>query len=537
VAARVRDEQLGVVTEGSFSAGLTVRLGDESCEGLQVGSFVVIDGDQHRYFSLVNDLQLRSTDPNIASDPPVDSGFVRSALRGIHTYAAATVRPSLVIENSASIAGDARPRAVRTIPTHFATMRRARAEDFDLVFGQESDEIFAIGSPVAMEGVSVTIDLRKLVERPSGIFGQTGTGKSVLTRLMLFGLIRSDLSSALVFDMHDEYADERSDKPGVPGLRDLFESTRVKVYSLDKNSPKVDYHITIGLNQIAPDDIELLRDELNLSDTFSSTTFLLWKEYQENWLARLLAMDGSALKEFVASTGAHEGAIEALRRKLMYLQERPFVQRSSQVDPVRDIVAHLEDGRHVIVQFGRFHQLRDYMLVTNLLTRRIHARYTERAQQRQQALAAAASRPVVVVLEEAHKFLSPAAARQSIFGTIAREMRKFDVSLMVVDQRPSQIDGEVMSQLATRISGLLTDENDIAAVLSGTSERAALRAMLASLEPSRQCLVVGHAIPMPMIVRTREYSRQLREHSNGRRPDQAIGMSILMGRPAVREDD
>jgi DNA helicase HerA-like ATPase len=138
-------------------------------------------------------------------------------------------------------------------------------------------------------------------------------------------------------------------------------------------------------------------------------------------------------------------------------------------------------------------------------------------------------RPVTVVLEEAHKFLSPSAARQSIFGTIAREMRKFGVSLMVVDQRPSQIDSEVMSQLATRISGLLTDESDIAAVLSGTGDRSALRSMLASLEPSQQCLVVGHAIPMPMIVRTRAYSRALSESANGKRPDQSLGLSVLMG--------
>ena len=69
------------------------------------------------------------------------------------------------------------------------------------------------------------------------------------------------------------------------------------------------------------------------------------------------------------------------------------------------------------------------------------------------------------------------------------------MTLLVVDQRPSQIDSEVMSQLATRISGLLTDEADIAAVLSGTGDRAALRSMLASLEPSQQILVVGHAIP------------------------------------------
>ncbi|MEI2617151.1 MAG: ATP-binding protein [Thermomicrobiales bacterium] len=522
-------DDLGVVTEGSFSAGLTVRLNGGSAEDLQVGSFVVLEGERDRYFSLVNDLQLRMTDPGVAADPPVESEFIRESLRGIHTFTAATVRPSLVVEGKDDVLG-AGPRAVRTIPSHFARMRRARAEDFDVVFGQEGDERFSVGSPIAMDDAKVTIDLRKLIERPSGIFGQTGTGKSVLTRLILFGLIRANISSALIFDMHDEYADERRDKPGIPGLRDLFDSTQVKVYSLDRSSPRVDYHIQIGMNHIEPEDIELLRDELDLTDTFSATTFLLKKAFGKRWLSTLLGMDGEGAKAFVAQTGAHEGAVDALRRKLLYLPERDYIVNDATADPVRDIVQHLRAGRHVVIQFGGYDSLRDYMLVTNLLTRRIHSEYREDANRSRAMQTPDSSRPLVVVLEEAHKFLSPSAARQSIFGTIAREMRKFNVSLMVVDQRPSQIDSEVMSQLATRVSGLLTDEQDIAAVLSGTGDRAGLRSMLASLEPSQQCLVVGHAIPMPMIVRTREYGRALRDDSIRRtRPDPRLGMEVLTG--------
>ncbi|HMM42550.1 MAG TPA: hypothetical protein PKA95_11665, partial [Thermomicrobiales bacterium] len=150
-----RDDFLGVVTEGSFSAGLTVRLHGGSAEDLQVGSFVVLEGERERYFSLVNDLQLRTTDPSVVADPPVESAFIRESLRGIHTYTAATVRPSLVVEDKDDVLG-AGPRAVRTIPSHFARMRRAREEDFDLVFGQEGDERFSVGAPIAMDDAKVT---------------------------------------------------------------------------------------------------------------------------------------------------------------------------------------------------------------------------------------------------------------------------------------------------------------------------------------------------------------------------------------------
>lgn len=512
-----RGEHLGVVTGGGFAAGLTVRLDGASSETLQVGSFVVLEGDRNRYFSLLSDLQLNVTDPAVSADPPIDSPFLREALRGIHTFAEAVVRPSLVLEEADQITGDPRPKAVRTIPAHFARMRRARGEDFDVVFGTESDERFAIGSPIAMDGVQVPIDLVKLIERSSGIFGQTGAGKSVLARLVLFGLIKSNIASTLVFDMHSEYADTQQDKPQIPGLRDLFGSSRVKVYSLDRRDTRAQHHIQIGLNQIEPGDIELLRDELDLNDTFFATSYLLNREFGAHWLQKLLDMDSVALQSFAERSGAHPQAVEALKRKLLYLEKCDYIVTSSSQDPVTDIVALLERGEHVIVQFGPRQRLRDYMLVANLLTRRIHEKYTERSETTK-SNGRGARRGLVVVLEEAHKFLNPQAAKQSIFGTIAREMRKFGVSLLVVDQRPSGIDDEVLSQLGTRISGLLTDESDIAAVLSGTGDRSAMRGMLASLEPSRQCLVVGHAIPMPMVLQTRQYDRELRKLIAGRGP-------------------
>lgn len=62
----------------------------------------------------------------------------------------------------------------------------------------------------------------------------------------------------------------------------------------------------------------------------------------------------------------------------------------------------------------------------------------------------------MITIEEAHKFLNPQVAEQTIFGRIAREMRKYNVTLLVIDQRPSGIDDEVMSQLGTKVAYLLT---------------------------------------------------------------------------------
>jgi DNA helicase HerA-like ATPase len=76
---------------------------------------------------------------------------------------------------------------------------------------------------------------------------------------------------------------------------------------------------------------------------------------------------------------------------------------------------------------------------------------------------------------------------------------------MVIDQRPSGIDAEVMSQVGTRLTCLLDNDRDIEAVLSGTSGSRQLRTVLSRLEAKQQALIFGHAVPMPVVVRTREY--------------------------------
>jgi hypothetical protein len=73
------------------------------------------------------------------------------------------------------------------------------------------------------------------------------------------------------------------------------------------------------------------------------------------------------------------------------------------------------------------------------------------------------------------------------------------MTLLIVDQRPSQIYDEVMSQLGTRISGWLGDDLDIQAVLSGLSGRDALRGTVkttvARLQPKEEVLLLGWALP------------------------------------------
>jgi DNA helicase HerA-like ATPase len=210
---------------------------------------------------------------------------------------------------------------------------------------------------------------------------------------------------------------------------------------------------------------------------------------------------------WASQNGVNVMAAEGLHDKLRRLFDKPYIVEKPAADPMGQMVDSLENGKHVLLSFSHFETDLDYLFVSNLLTRKIKQVWENKTNQfRSQGKNE--PRQLVIVIEEAHKLLNREMAGQTAFASIAREMRKYYVTLLIIDQRPSQIYDEVMSQLGTRISGWLGDEDDIHAVLSGLSGRESLRGMLARLQPKEEMLLLGWGVPMPLPVRSRRYDEE-----------------------------
>ena len=528
-----RAARLGLVVDGSLTKGLTARLdGGCSVEDVRVGRFVKIEGEKYDFFCLVTDVVLDASSSAILNDPPDPADeFLRQVLIGTGAFGSLAIQPMLMLNKQA--AGEvlpeelgAGPQPVRTVPVHFARVEAADEGDFARVFAPPGEGSWNVGTPLDMD-IPVRLDLERLAERSNGIFGKSGSGKSMLTRLLLCGLIRSQSAVSLVFDMHSEYAWATRDKRTatmLPSLRELFGES-VVVYTLQSNRQrpagrKTNGDIRIGLNEIEVDDIALLSELLNLNETAVETIYLLQGRFGDRWLAALLDMTPADVKESCEEVNAHPGAVAALARKLNQLTQLDFVTREyvpRGSSSIEHLVRSLADGTNVVLAFEHENQLLPYMLVANVITRRIHERWTGETQSAH-ASGGPEPRPLIITVEEAHKFLSPAAARHTSFGTIARELRKFNVTLLIVDQRPSGIDPEVLSQIGTRLTCQLNDENDIASILAGVSGASHLRAVLASLDSQQQAMLLGHAVPMPVVVKVRSVDEELfREVREGQR--------------------
>ena len=230
---------LGMVVEGSLAKGVEVRLDPStSVEGIKVGTFVTVQGENLRFFGVVTDVALGSADPGLKYTPPdVHDPFIAEVISGTTAYGSISVLPTLTMPGV--MRDSARPMPARTVPSHFSRAYTASERDVEVVFGSEDQRHFWIGNPLDME-TKVCLDLKALVERSIGVFGKSGTGKTFLTRLLLVGMLQSDLASTLVFDMHNEYGwqgrdTERSRE--VKGLKQVFPS-KVAVFSLDEESSR-----------------------------------------------------------------------------------------------------------------------------------------------------------------------------------------------------------------------------------------------------------------------------------------------------------
>ena len=510
--ASVQGERLGIVVGGSLTRGMEVKLDSATpIEEMAVGRYVVIEGQKSRFFGMITDVSLGTIDQQLAITPPdVTDPFIAEVIAGTSTYGKLQVTPMLTISGDAMSILEG-PQPVKTVPAHFSAVREASEQDVELVFGREDERHFYVGTPLDME-TKVCLNITEFVKRSNGVFGKSGTGKTFLTRLLLIGMVQKKAAANLIFDMHNEYGWEGTSEhmPNVKGLKQLFPS-QVAVFALDEESARrrkvsTDYIVEIGYDEIEPEDIALLRETLNLTEPAMEAVYQLGREFgQQRWLEDFFSLSGGEeTKDLLTRLNIHESSYRNLRRGLERLRRLPFLAPHARDNSVQRILEYLDRGMNVVLEFGRYTDVTVYVLVANFLTRRIYAQYRERTE-KAMGENIAQPHPLVITIEEAHKFLNPSVAEQTIFGEIAREMRKYNVTLLVIDQRPSGIHDEVMSQIGTKATYLLDNEKDIDSVLMGVSGKGELKTVLSKLEAKQQALIFGHALPMPVVVKTREY--------------------------------
>ena len=115
------------------------------------------------------------------------------------------------------------------------------------------------------------------------------------------------------------------------------------------------------------------------------------------------------------------------------------------------------------------------------------------------------TRPILLVCEEAHRYVpnernADGSSVGRILSRIAKEGRKYGVSLGLITQRPSDLAEGVLSQCGTIISMRLNNDRDQAFVKAAMPEGA--RGFLDSIPAlrNRECIICGEGVSIPIRV-------------------------------------
>jgi hypothetical protein len=148
--------------------------------------------------------------------------------------------------------------------------------------------------------------------------------------------------------------------------------------------------------------------------------------------------------------------------------------------------------------------------------------------------------PIMIVCEEAHNYIpqsNDAAYRSSrkSLERIAKEGRKYGLSLMVVSQRPSEVSETIFAQCSNFLALRLTnnaDQNYVKRLFPDNSN--GLTDVLPNLAPG-ECIVVGDAVLISAIVQLplpnpEPNSRSVRVHEEWSEPWRAISFGDVVNR-------
>ena len=194
---------------------------------------------------------------------------MREVMIGTSTFGLLHVTPMLMLEEGADRAEAGQDRAR---PLRAAWSRRRRGCE-QRSSARRTARLLPRRRAAGHGRHPIYLNLKRFVERSSGVFGKSGTGKTFLTRMLLAGIIKENVAVNLIFDMHNEYGWKSQDEAqaevkGPEAVVPIGQGGRrhARCRSSRRRGSKVDFDVTIGYDQLEPEDVEMLQGFMGLSD-------------------------------------------------------------------------------------------------------------------------------------------------------------------------------------------------------------------------------------------------------------------------------
>jgi DNA helicase HerA-like ATPase len=425
------------------------------------------------------------------------------------------VEVELIGETENSEEADARrfQRGVSTFPTLGDGVYAATAEDLSLVYAPRSRAAVRIGTVHQDRSLPAYIVADDLLGKHFAVLGSTGTGKSCAVALILRAMMHNYRHGHIVLlDMHNEYARAFGDNALVldPGKLDLpywlfnFEEFEEVVLGGSRDR-QVEGAILS----------ELIKSAKRLSSGNSDKTESIKQDtpvpYRMGELTRLLDEAAGKLDKApdVSPYMRLKARLQALQSDTRFSFMFPGVAvRDNMVDILSTLFRIPVNGKPVTIIDLSSVPSEVLNVVVSVLCRMTFdfALWSERAV------------PILLICEEAHRYCpvetkSGFEPAKRALSRIAKEGRKYGVSLCLVSQRPSELSASILSQCNTIFALRMSHQSDQEFVRGALPEAAgALLDFLPALR-NAEAIAIGEGVPVPIRLCFDELAEEFRPHS------------------------
>ncbi len=392
-----------------------------------------------------------------------------------------------------------------------------------------------IGKYSISEHAQAYLDGDKLFQRHAVIVGSTGSGKSWCVAKLVEQIATLPMANCLLFDIHGEYSGSGFKASGIQHLTIAKPSDLGNTGNIEKNTLMLPYWLLTYEEMLA-----LLLDR---SDSNAPNQAMLFSKLVYEEKLKLLTDSGdTTYKNLITIDSPIPYSLENVLNKLKHLDEEMvagaktgtekqgpfngkltrFIQRLEaktydkrlgflfqisndelEIDWMNKLClklmsCSLEDGKKAGVKVIDFSEVPSDVLplVISLVARIVFSvqQWTSRANQH----------PICLMCDEAHLYIPERTNQDTVselglksFERIAKEGRKYGVSLMVISQRPSEVNRTVLSQCNNFISLRLSNAEDQAVIKKLLPDNLAGITDILPVLDIGEALVVGDSSLLP----------------------------------------
>ena len=440
-------------------------------------------------------------------------------------------------------------RGVRSFPVIGEPVYNMSPADLQLIFNKEDTSCIEVGRLQQDNSIVAKVRTDDLLSKHFAIIGSTGSGKSCTVALVLQAILKKNsMAHVVLFDPHNEYSKSfgnmaeviSNDTLDLPiWMFDFVETVELLASDIEdqaREEEEVLHDILLKAkrlfdrsqkngdisSQTKLDDIE--------ADLQRATHITLDSPvpYRIRDVLKLLDLNMGKLEN-----NSNLGPYKRLKRRIQTLMTDPryqFIFRNQAAPlPIESLVGRIfripvNNKPISILDFSGIPS-EALNVVVSVVARLAFelATWSERRL------------PILLVCEEAHRYIPSDKSlgfhsTRRIIARIAKEGRKYGVSLGIISQRPSELEASTLSQCSTIFSMRLSNEIDqnfvIAAVPDGAAE---LLSFLPSLGTA-ETMVFGESVNLPMRVILNTLEEEYRPHSS------SAAFTDLWNRAEVTDD-